>query len=60
MIKSMLKSKTLWCNALAFVILILQQFAITPAPIDPTTQGIILVALNFILRFFTNQPVIGK
>ncbi len=56
--KNILKSKTLWANVLAVALLIGQQVGgVSPANLDPQTQGIILAVINIVLRFLTKQPV---
>ena len=56
--KNILKSKTVWANVLAVILIIAQQVGgVTPANIDPQTQSIILAVVNVILRFITKQPV---
>ena len=59
--KSIFKSKTVWANVLAVILIIAQQIAgVSPANIDPQTQTIILSVVNVILRMVTKGPVVIK
>lgn len=56
--KSIFKSKTLWANVLAGILIIAQEIGgVTPANLDAGTQGVILSVVNIILRLITKQPV---
>ncbi len=55
--KNYLKSKTLWANMLALVLIVAQLFGIVPAVIDPEKQAGLLAILNLILRLITKQPI---
>lgn len=56
--KSFLKSKTLWANVLAVILIIAQEIGgVTPAALDAGSQSIILAVVNIILRTITKQPV---
>jgi hypothetical protein len=55
-VKKWWKSKTLWLNALAMIIGIVQ-LASQNAWLNPELQVLILAILNAILRFITNTGV---
>lgn len=55
-----LSSKTLWFNALVAVAgLAINSGLVGHLPVSPGTQLAIVGAGNFILRFFTTQPLAG-
>lgn len=55
-----LSSKTLWFNALVGIAgVLLNSGAVGAAPIPPAAQVAIVAGGNFILRFFTTQPLAG-
>lgn len=55
--KNIFKSKTLWGNVLALALIAAQLFGVVPTVMDPEKQAGIVALGNFILRFFTKQPV---
>lgn len=58
--KSVFLSRTLWLNAAALALYASQAmgYAIPGVPaMDPTQLGGGLALVNFVLRFFTKQPV---
>lgn len=57
-IKKFLKSRTLWVNFVAFVLLIIQGF--TGFVFDPSTQAVFLVIINFGLRLITKEEIVWK
>ena len=54
-----LTSKTLWLNVVAIIIFIVQ-FAYGEAWIPETYQALALGVLNMIVRFLTNDALIGN
>lgn len=50
------KSKTLWVNAIA-VVLAIVQLATQTYPVDPRTQALVVGLLNILLRVLTGQPL---
>ena len=59
--KKWLKSKTLWMNMLAVILLLLEaKFEVAPAELNPTTQAIILAILNWFLRWKTDTKIVVK
>lgn len=55
-----LTSKTLWFNALIGIAgVVLNSGVVGNLPVSPATQVGVVAAGNFILRFFTTQPLSG-
>ena len=54
--KEFWKSKTFWVNAIGLVIIVVQYFG-SISIIQPEVLAGILGALNFVLRFFTSEPI---
>ena len=54
--KKWYKSKILWVNGLAFVAAAIQVF--TGYAIDGATQGLLLTAINIILRAVTREEIV--
>ncbi len=56
--KSFIRSKTLWVNAIAFVVLLAQGFF--GFPVSPELQAGALVLINVGLRTVTSEPIVWK
>jgi hypothetical protein len=62
--KSWIKSKTIWANVLAIVIVIALQFGIQPD--QPTMEktgevmAIVMPLVNILLRFVTKKPIVNS
>ena len=51
------QSKTLWVNALMFILAIAQTDLILSFNLSPEVIAGVITAVNFILRFLTSQPI---
>jgi hypothetical protein len=55
--KTWYTSKTIWVNAIALVVVIIQAY--TGYVVDPVYQGYALAIINLILRFVTTKAIIA-
>jgi hypothetical protein len=56
--KPIFQSKTLIFNVLAVAVLIANQFGFSEFELDPEAAGMVVAAVNFILRFVTKRPLL--
>jgi hypothetical protein len=58
-IKSIFKSRTLWFNVLALIVMVASNFGFEMKPTQEVNEiaGIIIALINFGLRFFTKLPI---
>ena len=55
--KPALKSKTIWFNFLAVLVLISNQFGFADFQLDAETTAGIIAIVNFVLRFWTDKAI---
>jgi len=55
--KNFLKSKTVWLNVVAVLVLLAQTYLLPGFALDPQLQAGVLAALNFALRFKTDGSI---
>lgn len=56
-IKAPWKSKVIWFNILAAVIIAANSIGFAQFSIDPDVQALVVVVINIVLRFLTTQKV---
>ena len=54
------RSRTVWFNALAVLVLVANQFGFTGWSLDPEVSTGIVALVNLYLRFITKQPIVGS
>jgi hypothetical protein len=57
--KTLIESKTFWVNFIALVLIILNHLYPT-LTVTPEAEGIILVAINWLLRIITGDPIVWR